>query len=222
MGRPLKKSFFGSPATAGAQVVLSSARIAGQSAAAGYYIVRQVGTGRFQVTNGTLTGVVRLVAAGTLQEGEAHCIVKPFGGADEYARVIHNRSVKTWSGNRYTWAAGLAATAAGQATVAGTVDTAAVFSVAAAITGTAQEGQTLTGSATATDIDGTVTYSYIWMSAATTNGAYTAIAGATASTYVVAAGQIGRFIKLEVVASDGQGGTTSSLSPATTVVIAAA
>lgn len=220
MGRPLKKSFFGNPAAPGAQIFLSSARIAGQSAAAGYYIVRQVGTGRYQVTNGTHTGVVRLVAAGTLQEGEAHLIVKPFGGADEYARVIHNRSVKTWAGKSYAWMPNVAATATGQADLAGTVDTAAVFSVAAAISGTAQVGQTLTASATATDADGAVTYEYRWLSAATETGTYAAISGATASTYVVDV-EVGDFIKVEVTAVDAQGGRTTSLSAATAAVIAA-
>jgi hypothetical protein len=222
MGRPIKKSFFGNPAAAGAQIVLNSARIAGQSAATGYYIVRQVGTGRFQVTNGTLTGVVRLVGAGALQHGEAHVIVKPFGGADEYARVIHNRTVKTWSGNVYKWN-DAAAAAAGEAVIVGVVDTPAVWSVQPAITGTARVGFTLTGSVgVMNDVDGGLgSLTLRWMSAATTNGVYTAITGATAATYVVGVGQLGRFIKHEVTATDVLGGSTVALSAATTVVIAA-
>ena len=221
MGRPLKKSFFGSPATAGAQVVLNSARIAGQSAAAGYYIVRQVGTGRFQVTNGSLTGVVRLVAAGTLQEGEAHAIVKPHGGgADEYARVIHNRSVKTWSGNSYAWSTA-ATTTAGQAMIVGTVAVGDPFTLTAAITGTAQVGQTLTAVPTPAGHLGSVTYTYRWLSATTTNGTYAAIGGATASTYVVAGGQESKFIKVEITGTDANADVAVGTSAATTVVLAA-
>lgn len=221
MGRPLKKSFFGNPANPGAQVVLNSARIAGQSAAAGYYIVRQVGTGRFQVTNGTNTGVVRLVAAGTLQEGEAHVIVKPHGGgADEYAKVIHNRSVKTWAGNTYAWSINTTTTA-GQAMIVGTVAVAPDFTVAAAITGTARVGATLTAGATPTGHFGSVTYTYRWLSATTTGGTYAAIAGATASTYVVEAGQETKFIKVEITGTDANADVAVGLSAATTAVIAA-
>lgn len=105
MGRPLNKKYLGDPATTGKQVVLTSAWIAGQvGPATGFYILRQVGTGRYQVTNGSVVGVVRLVAAGTLAEGEAHLEVTPFGGAPvEYARMIHNRSVKTWEDKSYAW-----------------------------------------------------------------------------------------------------------------------
>lgn len=116
MGRPLNKKYLGDPAKTGKQVVLTSAWIAGEvGPATGFYITRQVGTGRYQVSNGTVTGVVRLVAAGTLAVGEAHLEVTPFGGAPvEYARMIHNRSVKTWDSNVYKWSVE-AATELGQA-----------------------------------------------------------------------------------------------------------
>lgn len=221
MGRPLKKSFFGSPATAGAQVLLASARIAGQSAAAGYYIVRQVGTGRYQVTNGTLTGVVRLVAAGTLQEGEAHCIVKPYGESNEYARVIHNRSVKTWSGKSYSWST-VAATAAGQADIAGTFAKTAPFTLVASFSGnTFTEGQTATSTVTPTGNTGSVTYTYVWMLADTSNGTYTPIAGQTASTLVLTAPMVGKYYKVQITGTDANGDTAVGLSAARGAIVSA-
>lgn len=106
MGRPLNKKYMGSPALPGKHVVMTSAWIAGEvGPAEGFYVVRQVGTGRYQVTNGAVTGVVRLADAGPLEQGEAHLVVNPFGddNDDEYVRIIHNRSVKTWEGHSYKW-----------------------------------------------------------------------------------------------------------------------
>lgn len=120
MGRPLNKKYLGNPAKPSKQVVLSSAWVAGEvGPAEGFYVVRQVGTGRYQVTNGTVTGVVRLVGAGALKAGEAHLEVVPFGagGAVEHARILHNRTVKTWEGNVYKWSLD-AATEVGQADIA--------------------------------------------------------------------------------------------------------
>lgn len=116
MGRPLKKSFFGSPATGGKQLVLSHVWLEGSTEAeTGFWIVRQVGTGRYQVTNGTKVGVVKLVDAMPDAPGEGVIIVTPFGASQvEYASKIFNRTVKTFDGNSYMWSAD-AATEEGQA-----------------------------------------------------------------------------------------------------------
>lgn len=106
MGRPLKKSFFGSPATGGKQLVLSWVWLADSTEAEqGYWIIRQVGTGRYQVTNGTKTGVVKLVDALPDAPGEGVIEVHPFEGVTEYASKIFNRTVKTFDGNSYKWSA---------------------------------------------------------------------------------------------------------------------
>jgi hypothetical protein len=55
-------------------------------------------------------------------------------------------------------------------------------------------------------------YSYQWMSSATSGGTYTNIAGATASTYELGASDVGRYIRLSVVASNGSGGGAAALS----------
>lgn len=105
MGRPLKKSFFGNPDGTGKQLVLSYVWLTGSVAAeTGYYVVRQVGTSRYQVTNGTKTGVVKLVDALPDAPGEGVIIIKPFGLSQvEYAKKIHNRTVVTFDDNTYMW-----------------------------------------------------------------------------------------------------------------------
>lgn len=105
MGRPLNKKYFGNPALPGSQIVLTSAWIAGAgSAAAGFYIVKQVGTGKYLVSNGTDSGVVKLVDLIADAEGEATLAVQPFGSAQlEYVKNIYSRTVKTFDDNTYKW-----------------------------------------------------------------------------------------------------------------------
>ena len=55
-------------------------------------------------------------------------------------------------------------------------------------------------------------YTYQWMSSATSGGTYTNIAGATASTYELGASDVGRYIRFSVVASNGSGGGAAALS----------
>lgn len=115
MGRPLKKKFFGQPESGQKILTLNSVVLDETTGPeTGYWIVRQVGTGRYQVTNGTTVGVVRLVGTPAALPGEANIIVKPFGKADEYARVIFNRTVSTWAGVNWMWSV-VPATEEGQA-----------------------------------------------------------------------------------------------------------
>lgn len=86
-----------------------------------------------------------------------------------------------------------------------------VFSVQPTITGTAQEGQTLTG------VPGTHTgtsATYRWLADAV------AISGATGLTRVLAVGQVGAVITFEVTATNAAGSTVAT-SAATAAVIAA-
>jgi len=84
------------------------------------------------------------------------------------------------------------------------------------ITGTAQEGQTLTASATAGGDD---TLSYQWMENSGVGGAYRAIVGATASTYVVQEGDEGYQIEVVATAANANGVTASQTSTPTSAVI---
>ena len=89
-------------------------------------------------------------------------------------------------------------------------------SVAPVIAGTARTGQSLTTS-TGT-WTGSPTFEYQWKRANTVGGSYTDIASATNGTYVLTDSDIGKFIKVSVIATNGAG-TASVLSEATSVVV---
>lgn len=106
MGRPLKKKFFGSANEPGLQISFNSIWLDGMEEAAdpaNFYIVRQVGTSKYQVTDGNLTGIVRLVADEATEEGTAVIKVKVDEETEESVRVILSRKVKTFEGNVYKW-----------------------------------------------------------------------------------------------------------------------
>jgi hypothetical protein len=79
---------------------------------------------------------------------------------------------------------------------------------AVTITGTATQGQTLTAANTLADLDGLGDISYQWSAAGT------AITGATASTYVLTKGDMGKAITVAASYTDGQGTLESVTSAA--------
>ena len=80
------------------------------------------------------------------------------------------------------------------------------------VTGTNRAGMTLTASTNGSWTNSPTSYTYQWMSSATSNGIYTNISGATASTYDLDASDVDRYIRLSVVASNGSGGGAAALS----------
>ncbi|WP_027867826.1 DUF4214 domain-containing protein, partial [Massilia alkalitolerans] len=64
------------------------------------------------------------------------------------------------------------------------------------IAGTAAEDQVLTAANTITDADGLGVISYTWQRAATVNGAYSDIAGATNQTYTLGDADVGKFVRV--------------------------
>jgi Putative amidase domain/PKD domain/Concanavalin A-like lectin/glucanases superfamily/WD40-like Beta Propeller Repeat len=94
---------------------------------------------------------------------------------------------------------------------------------APAISGTSQEGQTLTASTGTWSASGTISYAYQWQSCDVGGAECSAIAGATASSYTPAAGDIGATIRVLVTAtaegksSIGVSSPTEPVSPATLV-----
>jgi Bacterial Ig-like domain (group 3) len=101
------------------------------------------------------------------------------------------------------------------AATAAVIALAPVISVAPAITGTAQQGLTLTAS-TGTWTNTPTSYAYQWESCSGTT--CTAITGATSSTYVVAAADVGKTIEVEVTATN-TGGTSAPAASAPTAVV---
>jgi hypothetical protein len=90
------------------------------------------------------------------------------------------------------------------------LDQAPGFSVGAAISGMAREGQTLTASATGTESDWIITYQ--WQQ----NGSN--ISGATGATYVVQEGDEGHTIDVVATVANANNATTTSTSLATAAV----
>jgi hypothetical protein len=133
MGRPINKKYFGDPSLNGKQLTVSQAWFADQvdpvvpgdnedGTTYKLFLTKQVGTGRFNVRfdvldteSGNLVSTqsqaLRLVKPTDLTgPGLAVINVEPVvsvgpvtHGTTEHARVLFNRTVKTWEGNRYTW-----------------------------------------------------------------------------------------------------------------------
>ena len=76
----------------------------------------------------------------------------------------------------------------------------------ASIAGNAQVGQTLTASANA----GATGLSYQWKECDTVDGVYADINGATASTYLLAAGQTGKYVKVLITGDNGSSATSDA------------
>ena len=90
-----------------------------------------------------------------------------------------------------------------------------VNSVLPVVSGTTRTGSTLT--ATSGSWAGSPTFAYQWQRASTSSGAYSNIGSANTSTYVLTDSDIGKYIKVSVVATNGAG-SASVLSEATSVV----
>lgn len=130
------------------------------------------------------------------------------------ADVGHTIEVEVTASN-----AGGSSTPATSAATAAVTALAPVISVAPTITGTAQQGQTLTAG-TGTWTNTPVSYAYQWESCTVaTPSTCTAITGATAATYVIAATDVGKTIEVEVTATNTGGTSTPAASLATATVV---
>ena len=90
-----------------------------------------------------------------------------------------------------------------------------------AISGTARVGETLTASETGiADVDGLSGATFAWQWVSNDGTANTAIAGATAATYTLAAADAGRAIKVRVTFTD-DGGTEETLTSVATATVEA-
>ena len=92
------------------------------------------------------------------------------------------------------------------------------ISTAPVITGTARTAATL-NSSTGNWYGAPTSYAYQWKRSATLGGSYSDIAAATNPTYVVSDSDVGYFIKVSVIATNGLGSSSASLSSATSAVV---
>lgn len=96
MGNPLKQRFINE------KLYLSDVWLPnGARAESGFYVKRQTGTSRYEVSNGTTSGFVRLVEV-VSSPGEG--VIKfDIDGTEERAKKIQNRTVVTFSNKVYKW-----------------------------------------------------------------------------------------------------------------------
>lgn len=87
---------------------------------------------------------------------------------------------------------------------------------APSVSGTNRVGSTLT--ATAGTWSDSPSYTYQWQNASSADGTYSNIAYATSSTYVPKGESLGKFVRVNVTATDAGGSTTVSSSPTTEIL----
>jgi len=113
MGRPIDKSLIGETGTNDKIQV----QMWGGSSVVTGWIVKQVATGEYYVTDGTVLDRAELQAATVTGAGQARIVVTVYGGGTEYAKNVLAHRVKTFEGGNYIWSLS-AASAAGEADVA--------------------------------------------------------------------------------------------------------
>ncbi len=106
--------------------------------------------------------------------------------------------------------------AASSAATSAVLDAAPTFATGPTISGSAQEGATLTGSATAGERDNPITYQ--WMFSPNNGNDFQNITGATNSTYTVQESDEGHRIEVVATVTNDNGVTTSQTSAATSAV----
>ncbi|CAB5240972.1 unannotated protein [freshwater metagenome] len=92
---------------------------------------------------------------------------------------------------------------------------------AAQILGTQAVGSTLSADTTGSTGIPDPSFTFKWLSASTVDGTYGAISGATSSTYTPVEGDIGKFIKAEVTATNSQGSDVATSAPTAAIVATA-
>ncbi|MDK9723001.1 MAG: putative Ig domain-containing protein [Rhodospirillales bacterium] len=185
------------------------------------------GTTDLTSAGGTDTFVQKLDATGALVWARAMG-----GGADSGSRIALDGSSYVYASGTFTGTAdfdpgaGTRNLIGGGATAAfvSRLDLSGNFVVvnnsptgAVSVSGTATQGQTLTGSNTLADADGLGTVSYQWQSSPDGN-TWSAINGATASTFTLTQAQVGRQVRVVASYTDGQNTAESVASGATAAV----
>ena len=94
-----------------------------------------------------------------------------------------------------------------------------VNTVAPSLSGTAQDGVTLTAAKGTWTGMATITYTYQWQQSSDGGATWSNIAGATATTYTPPAGSAGKQLRAQVTAANSDG-TAQATSPASAVILA--
>ena len=104
MGRPLNKRYFGPPTPGGNEIKVQFYDSANTNSVNGW-IVKQLGSKKFRVTDGTVTEDCVLVdkASAALAAGEMTITVLDDGGTPRQVTKISGRKVTADDGNTYPW-----------------------------------------------------------------------------------------------------------------------
>ena len=137
MGKPLNKRYFGDPSDDGNQLSVN-VWFTGEGSAEAGWIVRQRGTGIFEITNGVLTERLKLQDSAPGAGGQASMQVNPFGTTGEGATatvtqeggIVDSPATVTGGGSEYLSAPVVTITGAGTgATATATLTGDAVTSI---------------------------------------------------------------------------------------------
>lgn len=126
MGRPIKKSSFGLPVTAGSgHINVSGVKFADGTTATGAYIVKQTGSNAYVVQDAAMAHAPEIVfmvnatALAALLPGQCFILATPFGGTPLPCSKIAQFRVDIFENgtvSSYSWGT-TAATASGQASL---------------------------------------------------------------------------------------------------------
>jgi hypothetical protein len=228
IGRPIKKSWFGTAGSPGSQIIVNGVRWADNTTSTNAYIVKQTGSAAYIVSNGTKSEIAFMVNAngvGALRPNQCFINATPFGGsalpcakisqfrasiytvANAVARQVGDPAVQAQSD--YSWSA-LPATVPGQCDLITAAEGGyPVNTVAPAVTGLTVVGSTLTTTDGTWTGNPTITFTYQW----TLNGANV---GTNANTFVIPAGAAGRLILCKVTATNAVASVVANSNTITT------
>lgn len=208
MGRPIKKKWFGPAAGAGTQIIVNGVKWADGTTSTNAYIVKQTGSRKYVVSNGTKTEPVFMVNAtsvGGLQAGQCFILATPFGGSARPCEKIAQFRVSIYEANGevndYSWSTQPAA-APGQADLITLAELGyPINTVLPVVSGTIQVGQTISTTDGTWTGDAPITYSYVWLD----DGEET---GVTTSSFIPDEAWLGSMVSVRVTATNSVGSAT--------------
>jgi hypothetical protein len=157
-------------------------------------------------SSGTWSGTPTITYTYQWQDGSAS--TGPFAdivGATSSTYTIPSAEIGKYIRLNVTAANGSGSTTAASSATAAVGGNAPTNSVAPALSGTAQDAQTLSAANGTWSGSPTITFVYQWQTSSASTGPFTDIAGATASTYAIPSAQVGNYLRVMVIATNAYG-----------------
>lgn len=219
MARPIKKSWFGLPITAGSNhIKVNGVKFADGTTATNAYIVKQTGATAYIVQDAAKSHAAEIVfmvnatSTGSLHPGQCFITTVPYGASTIPCSKIQQFRLSTYETNgtigNYSWST-LPANRVGQTDL---LIESLVNITLPVISGTVTVGQVLT-STTGVWVGNTpITYAYQWKR----NGS--SIGGATSNTYTLVSADLGTTTTVTVTATDPAGSVSVTSAGAGPIV----